>query len=757
MARKKKARPKAKAEPLLGAARCLHPFHAASPVGPRAEETVTRTRRGRLGSANARKRAELDFVQAKLAPEAQRMADFAFALSEQTGRIPALGGTIKFKNIPSVHLAQALWSLVSSGVRGWISNRENDLADELSRLSRPSKKLVGPAMDRGLLFAALRAGAARGLAAEAPGAEAVRAAWARVQDRCGKPSWAHVPIQLTSNLLRLSASWPEPDPSPWPWPTAKSVRAAARAEKRRLAAGEPPKKEKRRETAARKAKRDKARRIPAPTHWAELSLPERSEWPEAPIEDWAKAVVDEPGDYESREDREARFAQEIATAAQNGRPVPTEPSHRPSGRKSPCKMQTIFVPLWLGKDFGELPGQLSKTVTFIPPRADKGRAEWEARLTHEIPCAELAAPGASRQALLAMDMGLTHFLATNVDAARVAAAIEAERAGQAPGKDAGEPGDGAKAALAEEKNGNLAKVQTALDFILSGWGKKIGPKIERITDIRARRQSHGLAARCEKTERMERELAGFCKTTICSALKDLVEVVKPLGIVLEDLDFQGPFEIKRRLPDGRVVKLKNKRMGRLWHRFGKGIALAWLESRGPVHGWTLYKENRACTSQQCSRCGKVDPESREGGLFECVVCKLKMQADLNAALVLEERFLWGRWLAALGPKAAGRLGLSGAHIERWMPPILARAAQEAREAFLRDGGRLAQAAGEDLLPPQILALSAKRSAIGGAANSAEGPTRAEGGEAGSLASGPEAAKSSRKDGRSAVGISLSTR
>jgi hypothetical protein len=729
MARKKKARPRAKAEPLLGAARCLDPFHAASPVGPRAEETVTRTRRGRLDSANARKRAELDFAQAKLAPEAQRMADFAFALWELGGRIPAQSGSLKFKNIPSAALAHALWTLVSSGVRGWISNRENDLAEEISRLSRPSKKLVGPVMDRGLLFAALRAGAARGLAPGAPGAEAVKAAWTRVWDRCKKPSWEHVPVQLNSHLLRLSAPWPEPPPAPWPWPTAKGVRAAARAEKRRLAAGGPPKKEKRRETAARKARRDKARKIPEPTHWAELSLPERSEWPEAPIEDWAKAVVDEPGDYESKDDREARFAQEIATAAKNGLPIPTEPSCRPSGRKSPCKMQKLFIPLWLGKDFDELPGLLSQTVTFTPPRVDKNRPEWEARLTHEIPCAELAAPGASRQALLAMDMGLTHFLATNVDAARVAAAIEAERTSQFSDSEAGsgETSDGAKAALAEEKNGNLTKVQTALDFVLSGWGKKIGPKVERIADVMARRQSQGLAARCEKTQRMERELAGFCKTTICSALGDLVEAVKPLGIVLEDLDFQGPFEIKRKLPDGRVVILKNRRLGRLWHRFGKGIALAWLESRAPVHGWTLYKENRAYTSQQCSRCGTVDPKSRDRGLFECVECGLKMQSDLNAALVLEERFLWSKWLAALGPKAAGRLGLSGACVERWMTPGLAKAALDAREAFLKNGGRLAQAAGEDLLPPQIQALGEKRSAIWGAANRAKGPTRAKGG------------------------------
>jgi hypothetical protein len=74
-----------------------------------------------------------------------------------------------------------------------------------------------------------------------------------------------------------------------------------------------------------------------------------------------------------------------------------------------------------------------------------------------------------------------------------------------------------------------------------------------------------------------------------------------------------------------------------------------------------------------------------------------------------------------------------------MPPILARAAQEAREAFLRDGGRLAQAAGEDLLPAQIKALSEKRSAIWGAANSAKRPTRAEGGCAGPLAGGQAAA------------------
>ena len=697
MARKAKARPKAKAQPELDAEHCLDPFLSLGEIGPQEGARVVRTRRGRMDSANAGKKAELAFAQERLAREAQLMADFAFDLWEREGRIPALAATLKFKNIPHSALAQSLWAQVSSGVRGWISNRENDLADELSRLSRPSQKLIGPVMDRGLLLAALRAGAHKNPAARLPCSNAVRAAWARAQARCAKPSWRHVPISLNSHLLSLD-TWRGPA---WPWPTAQSAkeaRAAERAEKKRKAAGAPSPKKKRM-APARKAKMDKKRKIPKPTHWGEITLPQRSEWPERPILDWRLAIVDEPGSYESKEAREARFAEEVAEAAAKGLPIPEEPSPRASGRKSPCKTQTLALPLWLGEDFGSLPGKLSQTVALIPPRADKGRKEWEARLAFEIPAEELAVRGASRQALLAMDMGLTHLFATNADAQRVRSAMDAELA------------LGGEAEASEWE-----RAQKSLHFILSGWKGTIGPKVERLADVRARRQSQGLAARCEKLAKLEKELDGLCKTKICTSLKGFVAVVKPLGIVLEDLDFQGPVEIKRKLPCGRVVVIKNKRLSRLWHRFGKGVALGWLESRGPVHGWALYKENRAYTSQQCSSCGVVDSKSREGERFNCTSCGLKIQADLNAALVLEERFLWSRWLSALGPAAAGGLGLGGAFVERWMSPGQAMAALLERESFLRDGGRLAKAAGERLLPSLIGGLSKKRSSIGGAAN-----------------------------------------
>ena len=100
MARKTRAKPKKTEQPALGAAHCLDPFLSLGEVGPQEGAAVVRTRRGRMDSANAGKKAELAFAQGRLAQEAQLMADFAFDMWEREGRIPALCSTLKFKNIP---------------------------------------------------------------------------------------------------------------------------------------------------------------------------------------------------------------------------------------------------------------------------------------------------------------------------------------------------------------------------------------------------------------------------------------------------------------------------------------------------------------------------------------------------------------------------------------------------------------------------------------------------------------------------------
>lgn len=61
-----------------------------------------------------------------------------------------------------------------------------------------------------------------------------------------------------------------------------------------------------------------------------------------------------------------------------------------------------------------------------------------------------------------------------------------------------------------------------------------------------------------------------------------------------------------------------------------GLLVARLEQKAPGR---VEKVPAAYTSQCCSVCGQVAPESRESrARFRCVACGLESNADVNAAL-----------------------------------------------------------------------------------------------------------------------------
>jgi IS605 OrfB family transposase len=64
-------------------------------------------------------------------------------------------------------------------------------------------------------------------------------------------------------------------------------------------------------------------------------------------------------------------------------------------------------------------------------------------------------------------------------------------------------------------------------------------------------------------------------------------------------------------------------------RSGWGLLVRRLEHKAPGR---VEKVRPAFTSQRCSACGHVAPESRESqALFRCVACKHTLNADVNAA------------------------------------------------------------------------------------------------------------------------------
>lgn len=104
-------------------------------------------------------------------------------------------------------------------------------------------------------------------------------------------------------------------------------------------------------------------------------------------------------------------------------------------------------------------------------------------------------------------------------------------------------------------------------------------------------------------------------------------------VVLEDLKTRNMTRTaKGTLQDpGRNVKAKSGLnraiLAKGWHQF----ALA-LSSAARYTGTTVISVPAAYTSQRCSKCGQVDPKSRESQAeFKCTSCSHHEHADVNAA------------------------------------------------------------------------------------------------------------------------------
>jgi transposase len=79
---------------------------------------------------------------------------------------------------------------------------------------------------------------------------------------------------------------------------------------------------------------------------------------------------------------------------------------------------------------------------------------------------------------------------------------------------------------------------------------------------------------------------------------------------------------------GRNVKAKAG-LNRGIRRSGWGLLVRRLEDKAPGR---VERVDPAFTSQRCSACGLVDPESRESqAVFCCTACNFKLNADVNAA------------------------------------------------------------------------------------------------------------------------------
>ncbi|MEV6325001.1 transposase [Nocardia sp. NPDC051787] len=125
------------------------------------------------------------------------------------------------------------------------------------------------------------------------------------------------------------------------------------------------------------------------------------------------------------------------------------------------------------------------------------------------------------------------------------------------------------------------------------------------------------------------------------------------AVVLEDLTITNmTASAKGTLaePGSNVVQkagLNRAILGKGWYRFEQA-----LTNVARYTGCRIVKVPAACTSQTCSRCGSVDPVSRESqAVYRCTSCGYSANADVNAA---KNILAAGRAVTACGDLGTGR-------------------------------------------------------------------------------------------------------
>jgi putative transposase len=148
---------------------------------------------------------------------------------------------------------------------------------------------------------------------------------------------------------------------------------------------------------------------------------------------------------------------------------------------------------------------------------------------------------------------------------------------------------------------------------------------EKIVKRMARVQRNGgLPSKDTKYREYVRRLREFLKNEINRVLNRLINLYKPMKLVVERLDF-------------RSAEL-SKRMNRLIQNFGKRYVKEKLERMHQLYGIEIVEANPAYSSQECSSCGYVDRENRKSTQeFECKCCGNKINAQVNSAKNLLER------------------------------------------------------------------------------------------------------------------------
>ena len=145
------------------------------------------------------------------------------------------------------------------------------------------------------------------------------------------------------------------------------------------------------------------------------------------------------------------------------------------------------------------------------------------------------------------------------------------------------------------------------------------------------RKQHG----SRRQRRARRRLVDY---TRCAAKKLASKRVS--RVVVEDL------RTIQKGTKGRLSKALRRKLG-AWHR---GTFAASLASKCEENGIQFDRVPARYTSQRCNICGHIERGNRKGDNFQCLACKHKDHADINAALNIRDLGL-DLWSAPLRSKA----------------------------------------------------------------------------------------------------------
>lgn len=139
-----------------------------------------------------------------------------------------------------------------------------------------------------------------------------------------------------------------------------------------------------------------------------------------------------------------------------------------------------------------------------------------------------------------------------------------------------------------------------------------------------------------KVRNISRDLVQKESRRVIENAKEVSEKLKiPIVIVLENL--KGIKEPQGKKKYKREAKLRFMISTFIYGQIQKAIEYKAEEEGIPTH--IITEEETMHTSQQCSKCGDIRKENRKRqGYFKCKNCNYQINADLNAAINIADRF-----------------------------------------------------------------------------------------------------------------------